>query len=551
MAEHLRALKILLKLKNASVPILKRDSWTAADFWDETWVKTPAKPFLVFVDESRQYSFKEANEEANRIANWATSIGIKKGDTVALMKENCPEFVLVWLGLAKIGASSALINFNLTETPLANCLKLAATASKGDGPNVIIYSPSCSDQIANVSEELKEVGDFQFYEYATGSETHAPSNTVGAEFLDDELMKHDTSEPDKRLRAGCQYDEVLFYIYTSGTTGLPKAAKFNHLRFFGAGVGFNTFMSVRKDDAIYCPLPLYHSSGGALGVSMALHKNLTFVMRKKFSASKYFKDCHDYKCTIGQYIGELCRYLLTTPPSDYDTNHNVRLLLGNGIRKDVWLAIVERFHVDQIGEFYASTEGNAAMANYKNKPGAIGYFPWLIYKLFPIELIKMDPDDEETPLRDRNGLCIKCKKGEVGQLIGLIKNDDPSRRFDGYTDKKATKKKLLSNVLKQGDLYFATGDLLMRDKMGYMYFVDRIGDTFRWKGENCSTREVEDVIKVATKGILEANVYGVRVAGKLLLYFKTIVFHDVRLILSYTNTPIIGVIVIVVNDCSN
>mmetsp|Transcript_32788 Transcript_32788/g.40276 ORF Transcript_32788/g.40276 Transcript_32788/m.40276 type:complete len:377 (+) Transcript_32788:597-1727(+) len=271
-------------------------------------------------------------------------------------------------------------------------------------------------------------------------------------------------------------------------------------------------MSVRKDDAIYCPLPLYHSSGGALGVSMALHKNLTFVMRKKFSASKYFKDCHDYKCTIGQYIGELCRYLLTTPPSDYDTNHNVRLLLGNGIRKDVWLAIVERFHVDQIGEFYASTEGNAAMANYKNKPGAIGYFPWLIYKLFPIELIKMDPDDEETPLRDRNGLCIKCKKGEVGQLIGLIKNDDPSRRFDGYTDKKATKKKLLSNVLKQGDLYFATGDLLMRDKMGYMYFVDRIGDTFRWKGENCSTREVEDVIKVATKGILEANVYGVRVA---------------------------------------
>jgi len=513
---NLAFIKWAAGIKKAAKKVLSQDGWTAADYWDQSWKKTPEKVFLVFADDGRQYTYAEANAEANRIANWALSIGVQKGDTVSLMKDNCPEFILIWLGLAKIGASTALINFNLKETPLANCLKLAATASASDGPKVVIYGSECMEKVVSVAghEALQGLGEYRFFEYCPGGEKHTKiENKEGQQwsFLEEELEQHSTDEPDRELRAGRKYDDVLFFVYTSGTTGLPKAANFNHLRFYGGGEAFSSALKLKSKDVVYCPLPVYHSAGGALGISICLSRNMTFVLRKKFSASKYFEDCFNYRCTVGQYIGELCRYLLAAPPSEYDTKHHLRILIGNGVRKDIWLQCQERFKIKQFGEFYASTEGNANMINTANVAGAVGYIPWPVYKLYPVEIIKMDPEDEETPLRNKKGRCIKCKPGEVGQLIGLIKMNDPTRRFDGYTDKKASKKKVLENVFKQGDQYFATGDLMMREN-NLMYFIDRIGDTFRWKGENCSTREVEDAVKIATTGIAEVNVYGVQVA---------------------------------------
>jgi len=250
-----------------------------------------------------------------------------------------------------------------------------------------------------------------------------------------------------------------------------------------------------------------------LGLCMALVRGGHFVMRKKFSATNYMKDCVEYGATVGQYIGELCKYVNATPPSEYDNKHKLKVVIGNGMRKEDWIVFVKRFKVPRIGEFYGSTEGNASLLNTKNKPGACGWLPGWARKVYPVKIIKMNPDDEETPIRNKKGMCIECKAGETGQLIGLIKQEDPTRRFDGYTDKKATEKKTLKNVIKKGDQWFATGDLLKRDAKGFYYFVDRIGDTFRWKGENCSTREVEEVACEAAPGIEEVNVYGVEVNG--------------------------------------
>jgi len=260
--------------------------------------------------------------------------------------------------------------------------------------------------------------------------------------------------------------------------------------------------------SMYCPMPIYHSAGGAMGLGIALQNGAKFVMREKFSASNYFKDCAEHDCKIGQYIGEMVKYLNATPPNEYDRKHSLQALLGNGCRKEDWLAAVKRFNIPRIIEFYGATEGNANMVNQVNKPGACGYFPWLIRKLYPAKIVSVDENDEVV--RNKKGLCTECKSGEVGHLVGLIKNDDPTRRFDGYSDKKATEKKILRDVFKKGDQWFASGDLMKREGP-YYYFVDRIGDTFRWKGENCSTREIESVIEKAPVDMKEVNVYGVQI----------------------------------------
>mmetsp|Transcript_18379 Transcript_18379/g.31295 ORF Transcript_18379/g.31295 Transcript_18379/m.31295 type:complete len:314 (+) Transcript_18379:1-942(+) len=209
-----------------------------------------------------------------------------------------------------------------------------------------------------------------------------------------------------------------------------------------------------------------------------------------------------------QYIGELCRYLLSQPETQYDKSR-IRLAIGNGLRPDIWKQFQKRFNIDVIAEFYAATEGNASVLNSKNKAGAVGYIPPLIMKLYPLELVRLE-DDNETPKRDKNGLCILCKPGEKGELLGKIDNSDPTRKFDGYLNKKATEKKILRDVKKKGDQYFRTGDLLKVDSEGFFYFVDRLGDTFRWKGENVATSEVEFVMS-KVPGIALVNVYGVLV----------------------------------------
>jgi len=316
---------------------------------------------------------------------------------------------------------------------------------------------------------------------------------------------------DPSVRAGMSSTDPLFHIFTSGTTGLPKAAKLHHLKFWASGMFVDRFFGLRSDDRIYCCLPLYHSSAMLLGVSASWGLGVPLILRTKFSASNFWKDCVEHKATCAQYIGELLRYLVNSPVSEFDRQHQVRLVYGNGLRRDVWTKFVDRFAVPNVTEFYASTEGNANLINAQNKIGSVGFVSPLIEAKYPVALVRFDVASE-TVIRDENGFCVRCASGEVGELLGLIKMDDPTRRFDGYTDEKATEKKILRNVFAKGDAWFRTGDLLRSDSEGFMYFVDRIGDTFRWKGENVSTAEVAEVISTVG-AVEEANVYGVQVGS--------------------------------------
>jgi len=297
---------------------------------------------------------------------------------------------------------------------------------------------------------------------------------------------------------------------------LPKAATIKHLRLFSMGKAFTTMFNVTYDDRIYCVLPLYHSAGGLCGVGMTICSGATMILKKKFSATSFFKDCREQKVTVVQYIGELCRYLLTAPPTKEDATNDIRIAIGNGLRPDIWAKFQSRFGIREIGEFYGSTEGNAALFNHCTSAaaqGAVGRMGPLLVKASKVKLVKFDVVSEE-PVRDASGFCIPCNKGEVGELLGEIDESDPLRQFAGYyNNNKGTSSKILTDAFKKGDRYFRTGDLLRHDSSGYWYFVDRIGDTFRWKGENVSTTEVAEVVSTFP-GVEEVNVYGVSVPGK-------------------------------------
>ena len=250
-----------------------------------------------------------------------------------------------------------------------------------------------------------------------------------------------------------------------------------------------------------------------LGTGAVLIGGGTTVIREKFSSREFWNDVVKWDCTMFFYIGELCRYLVTAPPSEAEKRHKIRLCCGNGMRPDVWGPFQARYHIPRILEFYAATEGNVAFFNFGSHPGAVGRLPWYLAHRFPIALVQFDIEKEQ-PVRGPDGFCIKCENNEIGEVIGQIINDPdkPANRFEGYADKEATEKKILRDVFEKGDAYFRTGDLMRQDEHGFFYFIDRIGDTFRWKGENVATSEVSEAITVFPD-VLEANVYGVHVPG--------------------------------------
>jgi fatty-acyl-CoA synthase len=269
-------------------------------------------------------------------------------------------------------------------------------------------------------------------------------------------------------------------------------------------------LNAGPSDRIYNVLPLYHSAGGICAVGVAFTAGGSIVIRRKFSAHEFWDDCFRYRATFFQYIGELCRYLLNAPPSAHERDHSIRAITGNGLRPEIWPVFQKRFAIPRIIEFYGATEGNVSMLNYDGRIGAVGRVPHYMRKIMTTRIVRFDIE-REIPVRGADGLCVECGPGEVGEAIGKITNE-PGKTFDGYTKSTDTEKKILRDVFEKGDAWFRTGDLMRADEHGYFYFVDRIGDTFRWKGENVATSEVSEALGVVT-GIKEANVYGVAVPG--------------------------------------
>ncbi|KAL7640772.1 UNVERIFIED_CONTAM: hypothetical protein RMT77_009047 [Armadillidium vulgare] len=474
-----------IKSRNVGLPSLFQDVYR----------KHPDK--IAFHFEEDKWTFRDLENYSNKVANYFRSQGVKHGDCVALYMENRLEYIGIWLGLCKLGAVPALMNNNLRLKSLKHCIAIV---------NSISIITSQEGQVA--FEEIKdEVGELKVY--VSGSKSTSDLTYPGGIDLDKELKDSSTASPPEINNV--KFSDKMVYIYTSGTTGLPKAAVIKHSRCYLTAIASNIMIGFKESDILYCPLPLYHMAAGIQASGQALCAGVTVVLRPKFSASNYWKDCIKYKVTAAQYIGEICRYLLNTPPKPEDTQHQVKFMFGNGLRPQIWEQFQERFNVKRICEFYGATEGNANIINIDGKPGAIGFVSVLIPSVYPVALIKID-EDTGKPLRDENGLCHLCKPGEPGEFVGRIVRNDPIRDFHGYADKQATESKIVRDVWAKGDAAFLSGDILVMDEEGYLYFKDRRGDTFRWKGENVSTTEVEGIISQVVQ-LTDVVVYGVEVPG--------------------------------------
>ena len=483
----------LLRIQSRMRSVKHDGTDTIADVFEKVAASRGSHPSVVF--EGRSLTYGELDALANRFAHWAKGEGLAPGRCAALLMENRPEFLAAWLGLAKVGAHIALINTNLTGGPLVHALTVAE-------PDLVIVGSELQANYDAISASIpKHIGVW----------TLGDDGKSGR--LGEALARASSERPPRAWRASAKTGDKLFYIYTSGTTGNPKAANFSHHRFISAGTAYSEIAAVTPEDRVYCVLPLYHTAGGVIAVAMAMLNGGTLVLRRKFSASEFWNDCRKHGVTVFQYIGELCRYLLNRPEAADDRAHQVRCGVGNGLRPDIWGRFQDRFGIRDIREFYGATEGNFAIVNLDNRVGAVGRVPPLLKSKFPVELIRFDVETETHP-RDASDRCIVCGPGEPGEAIGRISTDptDPLGQFEGYTDASASDKKILRNVFAKGDAWYRTGDLLSRDREGYYYFVDRIGDTFRWKGENVATSEVAEVLSVCP-GVLEANVYGVKLPG--------------------------------------
>ncbi|MDO9474486.1 MAG: long-chain-acyl-CoA synthetase [Caulobacter sp.] len=451
------------------------------------------RPAITF--EGKTITYGEMDALANRYAHWAKEQGITRGQTVALFMPNRMDYLPIWYGLTKVGVATALINNNLTGAALSHCLNIS-------GALHCLVDAETSPAFEAVRGQLgKHVAQWTLGPVSGDRRDLTAALKSCSNLRPDRLTARD------ELRAS----DTALWIYTSGTTGLPKAARITHMRAQLYMRGFAGSTGAVESDRIYQVLPLYHATGGLCAMGAGLLTGGSIVLRKKFSTSHFWQDIHDENCTMFVYIGELCRYLVNGPPDPLERSHKLRQAFGNGLRGDVWEQMTERFAIPNVLEFYGATEGNVSMFNFDGKAGAIGRVPKYIRKRFNARLVQFDVETE-TPIRGPGGLCIECGPDQIGECIGRIDASDSRTSFTGYADKAATEKKILRDVFEKGDAWFRTGDLMRQDAEGYFYFIDRIGDTFRWKGENVSTGEVADRLSEAP-GVLEANVYGVAVPG--------------------------------------
>ncbi|NWZ94853.1 S27A6 protein, partial [Nesospiza acunhae] len=454
------------------------------DLFRQTVEKNPHKPFLIY--EGTVYTYQDVDRRSNRVAQAFLHYGnLNKGDTVALLMGNGPEFIHVWFGLAKLGFIVAFLNVNIHSRSLLHCINTCAAKA-------LVIGEDC---LGSIEKEfilnLLENNVVVWLMSASSPFQHVHT-------LPDKLDKVPDNPVPSHLRAVTDTRNTALHIFTSGSTGEDIT--------LAASLALTQCGAVSQD-IIYVTLPLYHISASLLGISGCIQLGATCVLKKKFSARQFWNDCRKYNVTMFLYIGELCRYLCNQPCKEEDRVHEVRIALGNGIRPSVWKEFLMRFGPVKIFEFYGSTEGSLAFLNYTNKIGAVGRAGIFSKFLHYFELLKYDVWKQEL-IKDENGRCKKAAIGKPGLLVLQVTEDGP---FYGYVgNKEASEKKFLRNVFVEGDVYLDTGDLLVMDEDGFLYFTDRVGDTFRWKGENVATLEVAEIIGMMDF-VQEVNVYGVSV----------------------------------------
>lgn len=452
-----------------------------------------AAPALVSAEASMSYG--QLGFRCNQYSRWGIGRDLKSGDCVALLMSNCAEYLAIWLGLTRIGVVVALVNSQLAGDVLAHSIKIA-------DPQYLIAGADLVSRVAAIRPRLP-----------AGLACRAVGSNRDFEAMEPELASLSGEPLTPAEREPPPIDATALYIYTSGTTGLPKAAKVSHYRLMQWSHWFAGMMDTKPQDRMFNCLPLYHSVGGVVATFATLVSGGAVVIRPRFSASDFWRDLRDQRCTLFQYIGELCRYLVNSPYQPMETEHSLRMACGNGLRPEVWVPFQTRFKITRILEYYASTEGNFSLYNCEGQPGAIGRIPPFLANRLPVALLRFDVEKSE-PWRNAEGFCERCAANEIGEAVGLMPATGGERagRFEGYADQEATNRKVLCNVFKAGDSWYRTGDLMRRDERGFYYFVDRVGETYRWKGENVSTAEVLTAL-AASRGVIEGVVYGVSVPG--------------------------------------
>jgi len=464
---------------------LRASTDTFGPFIRQQAAAIPDRVALKFEEETLTYGAYDV--AVNRLAAALRKAGARRGAVVAISAENSPLFLTALGAVAKLGAIGALVNTHVTGDGLTHVLRAS-------GATLGVADAHATRALAGVAGT-----------HAVRFLADVPLGTAlpaGAVPLADVLGA--APEPDIPDVTG---GDVFLYVYTSGTTGYPKPAIVRHLKFTMGGVALGPLLGIEPGETVYAPLPLYHGESLFVGFAPAFRTGGAFASRRKFSAQAFLDDVRRHEAVAFIYVGELCRYLLRLPPGPRDRDHRLRVAAGAGLRAAVWTAFQERFGIPRIIEMYGATEGNVALQNLDGRVGSVGKpHPMLEDH---VRLVRVDPATREL-VRDADGFCVACRPGEPGELLGLVASGGGSMEYDGYTDREATERKVLRNAFAPGDAWFRSGDLLRRDADGYYYFLDRLGDTFRWKGENVATQEVADVLNGAP-GVTEANVFGVPV----------------------------------------
>jgi citronellyl-CoA synthetase len=446
-----------------------RESW--GSLLEETAAKLPQN--IAVKSDEATLTYREYNEAANQYAHYFISLGLRKGDVVALFLETRPELLIIYSALAKIGAVNCMINTNLRADSLKHCLML-------NPPNAVIVGEELVDAFQEVQPELELHDQKKVFSVRDKGDKETPPTFID---LVDAVKDFPVNNPP--TTAEVKPADTIAYVFTSGTTGgMPKAAVITHKRVL-SGMYFTgkTVMNVQPYDTIYVPLPFFHTNALALSWPCVFANGAALAVRRKFSASRFWHDVRKFNVTIFCYVGECCRYLMNQPPKPEERGHSLTTIIGNGLRPDIWMDFKRRFGISRVYEIYGAAESNLFFINLHNFDCTVGTC------VLPFAIVKYDVDTDE-PVRDNSGFLQKVKRGETGLLLGKITDFSP---FAGYTNKEATQAKILRNVFEKEDAWFNTGDLVRDIGYKHIQFVDRLGDTFRWKGENVSTTEVEKI----------------------------------------------------------
>ncbi len=471
-----------------NVGVENRESW--GSMLEENAVKFPDNPAIK--SEEACLSYREYNTSVNRCANFFISKGLAKGDVACVFMENRPELLIVYSAMAKIGAINAMINTNLRRDSLKRCLSLHPAKIYLVGEEVI-------DAFEEVKDDLALRFDQKLYVVPDKGQKPAPEG-----FTDLLVVVKDADAGNPSTTATVTPADTIAYVFTSGTTGgMPKAAIIKHgrlvrSRYFNGKIVLN----LKPQDTLYVPLPFFHTNALALSWPTVFANGSAVAIRRKFSVSNFWSDVRKYNATGWCYIGELCRYLMNQPPQPDDRDNPLTRIIGNGLRPDIWREFKNRFGISKVYEIYGAAESNLYFVNILNLDCTVGWCR------LPYAIVKYDID-EDIAIRDENGFLQKIEIGQTGLLLGELSELNP---FAGYTDKQATESKILRNVFQVGDAWFNTGDLIRDIGYGQVRFVDRTGDTFRWKGENVSTTEVEAVANTLPQVSL-SSAYGVKMPG--------------------------------------